>query len=188
MEPAIISPSNDDLTTQADQSEEDMLASLNALREWVDEDAVPNEDTPQSGGGVVPLPEFSIGAAIGSPAAECRLGVRVSVGGLSADALVDTGATFSMVTRNWLEQHGLSCEPGSHGTFRGFGADNTVGVIGQVELSLTLDCHPLKEQKFSVVETGLPSDAPLVLGTDIMRKNKLVLDTRNSVIRFRDGT
>ena len=102
---------------------------------------------------------------------------------LEMRALVDTGAVKSMVRLSVLRDHGISHEPVSDLTIKGFGEANVLPVIGTVTLSVSLHGHTMVPIQFYVMEDGLLA-IPIVLAADFLQANKVTLDVRRKRLTF----
>ena len=110
----------------------------------------------------------SIGLA--SDAEGPRMVIPVTLDKRAASALIDTGATSSLVSSSWLKDNGLLFKRHPKETLlTGFGTGSSLAVIGDVELSFRIHGLPMENFKFLVIESKLLSEVPLVLGEDFLK-------------------
>ena len=88
---------------------------------------------------------------VASPFEENRMIVPAMVQSVQAPALVDSGATLSMVTHQWLEGNQIPLSPVADYKVHGFGVGNKVDIIGTVTLQLKLQNLVLREHSFRVI-------------------------------------
>ena len=68
------------------------------------------------------------------------------------------------------------------GRSRGFGANNILPVVGQVELKLQLCSVAMKPQMFLVVNVEESNRFAFILAEDFLRVNQITVDVRNNKI------
>ena len=137
-----------------------------------------------------PVTSVSIGM-IASTDVENRLIVPIQVSGVESDALIDTGATTSMVSSKWLEgiEIGWQAKQPEQAVL-GFGANNILPVVGQVELKLKLCSVAMKPQTFLVVNVEQSNRIAFILAEDFLRVNQMTVDVGNNKLsqRVSSGT
>ena len=133
-----------------------------------------------------PVPTVSIGL-LASAAPENHLVVHVSVCGRFCDALIDTGATTSMISGQWLRDNYIDYLQSHSVSISGFGAGNVLRVVGRAELAISL-CRiamPLQGfSHFSVVEAGRSGAIALILAEDFLQCNGMTIDISNHRLRL----
>ena len=145
----------------------------------------PPEDWPKEGAQEAVDPA----AVIMEVMPENRLIIKMKVNELPVTALVDTGATHSMISRNYVMDNGLEFEALKPLMVQGFGAESEVKIIGKVILTLTAAGFPFRPQAFLMVDVQL-GEWPLLLGEDFLVTNKIIvrLAEKKLVKQFDDGS
>ena len=183
-------------------SDRELVQKLHDLKRWTEEDqSLQSGGAPPSGSessvsvieevcgnleeanGPACQGDVVVGAVGSTSPDEPRLRVLLGFGGPTGCALLDTGATFSMITDEWVNANDLQYYPQPESSFSGFGGDNRVRILGTIELSPSVSHLQLKSQTFKVIDTKLSGDIPIILGTDFIRANKLILDTARAMLK-----
>ena len=181
-------------------SEAEIAKTLHDLKRWTEEeessqsgDAPPSASEPSvsvtdkvrgnhgEASGPACQGDVVVGAVGATSPDEPRLRVLLGLGGPTGCALLDTGATFSMITHEWVNANNLHYYPQPESSFSRFGGDNRVRILGTIELSPSVSHLQLKPQVYKVIDTKLSGDLPIILGTDFIRANKLILDTARAM-------
>ena len=126
--------------------------------------------------------DVSIGF-LASAQPENRLVMQIAVAGSVCDALIDTGATTSMVSAHWLQDQSIEYLQDHSVSISGFGAGNVLRVVGQVELSITLSGIAVPWQMFTVVDAGRSGAVALILAEDFLQYNNMTVDVANGRLR-----
>ena len=129
------------------------------------------------------FPSMVIGAAGVPPERDGRLRVKISLGGHTGCALVDTGATFSMIAKGWVTEKNLDFESKKGSTFKGFGVGNSVNIVGKLRTIPQIGTLQLAPQDFQIIDFDLQGSVPIVLGTDFLKENLLQVDPARAVLR-----
>ena len=119
----------------------------------------------------------AVGLATTSPD-DNRLIVSATVNGSATLALIDTGATHSMISESWLRMHNIMVQPSDCRVLHGFGLGNLVEVTGCVHLELMISGLVMKPFKFQVVRVEQSSDVPLIIAEDFLRTHGISVDLK----------
>ena len=150
------------------------------------EGAIASGSTPQDDHVGETVPTVSIGL-LASSESENRLIMHVEVSGRCCDALIDTGATTSMVSSQWLRASGIGYKQDHPANICGFGVDNVLLTVGQVWMPLTIGGLTLPLQRFSVVEAQQAGTVALILAEDFLQSNHMIVDPSNRRLRQYSG-
>ena len=112
-----------------------------------------------------------------SPAFNCK----VNNNKLDAPAVLDSGATGSMMELDIVEQANIRVYPTSHLAEQADGLSK-LNVVGEVHTNITLD-NDLTLPISAVVVTSLKEG--ILIGTPFMKEHKMVIDFGNDSIRIR---
>ena len=112
-----------------------------------------------------------------SPAFNCKINNNK----LDAPAVLDSGATGSMIELNIVEQANIRVYPTSHLAEQADGLSK-LNVVGEVHTNITLD-NDLTLPISAVVVTSLKEG--ILIGTPFMKEHKMVIDFGNDSIRIR---
>ena len=114
------------------------------------------------------------------------LHVLTTIGGQEVKALVDSGASRSLVRKSVVDVLKLSPDVGKSFTLQGLGM-KCVDTLGEVRLSLSLYGLEVASVKVQVVEDGV-IDQTLILGVDFLVNNKISVNVKNrKLTKFLDN-
>lgn len=118
---------------------------------------------------------------------ENRLIVPVDCGGHSEQALIDSGAAVSMVHQSWVVARDIPMDEANLREMSGFGAGNTIPIIGSVTLHLQIHNLSLAPVKFFVISSKCPQIIPFLLGYDFLSQNNLTVSLGRKRLRQQTG-
>ena len=121
---------------------------------------------------------------------ENRMITALVLNSIPTEALVDSGATLSMVHQKWLIDSGISFHAMPERSIFGFGCGSRVKLVGAVVLNLEIHGLLLKPTMFYVVLTDAEFNVPVILAVDMLKENNLVVDIQRMRLsqRHDDGS
>ena len=128
------------------------------------------------------LPQVSIGMC--SSDSENRMVIPVTLSGSSCEGLVDSGASFSMISMDWLHTHGIVFHLNeTDQKIIGFGNACKSAVIGRVSLIPVVEGIQMLPMEFKVVHRRTLGSLEAVLAEDFLQANKLSIDIARKRLR-----
>ena len=116
-------------------------------------------------------------AVVTQPRDENRMTVVVSMGSNEQLlALVDSGASISLIHMSLVNRYRIPIVPVEIQSIRGFGFNNVCSIVGECELTLEMHNLLMKPTKFLVIEGPVMGDYPVLLATNFLIANRLVID------------
>ena len=129
------------------------------------------------------MSQVSIGMC--STDSENRMVIPMRLNGGQCQALVDSGASFSMISAAWLQMHGIVFHLNNdRQEIRGFGAACRTSVIGKVLLVPVIEGLTLRPIEFKVVSMRTLGSLGAVLAEDFLQHNNFSIDIARKRLRY----
>ena len=112
-----------------------------------------------------------------------RMIVPVEVAGVTTKALVDTGASRSMVDAGWLSSRCIDFTRAPIEGVQGFGVNNRLSAIGKIDLHIKLGGFTLNVVKFTIVQPQRATDVPVILGEEFLTENRVCINLSSHILK-----
>ena len=96
----------------------------------------------------------------------------MSINKIAAQAILDTGATVSVISENSVPENVTINPEGFQGVLQG--VNSNITVAGTVKLNINITSEVVLHHEFVVVKNILPSN--LILGTDFLNRIQAVIN------------
>lgn len=111
--------------------------------------------------------------------------LQLKIGEVVYIALVDTGASKSMISHTILKESGVAINTTNRSRVYGFAEEVGVYSVGTAEVSLWIGGITMKPCKFLVLPSKIIMPSPVILGVDFLRRNGAVVDGANRCLALR---
>ena len=127
------------------------------------------------------FPEWRSVSMVSAPI-ENRLVTSAVMGDTMSAALLDSGATFSMVHSQWLDLCGIPYHKGPESLMNGFGLGNGIRVIGTVSSVISIDKFFSSSVDLKVVASPPAVEIPIILAADFLAQHGIQVDLGRSMV------